>query len=313
MTTAAIWSAAPVASSFWSSVAASVVATVLYTTAVAAAFVTISALALRRQRKRLFAMLGLDPRAPTLRLFVSRLDVIRGGSQGTDGRLAVGFVGPALMELEYLGARSICGLLEEPFLDALPDSLRGLLEGRGRYLADVDIHIAVSPPPEARRLPQERGTDSVVLLGSDVYSSVVRDIYRGPCTFVKLVAESSGADFDASQPSTDQPTFAVRTDRKWLTIEGRSAGRELGTVQRITLPSGRRVLMCAGISASATRGSGEYFSRHWRVLDDAFGQDDFMIVLSFPLQEADSPVVRDPERLLDYERRCQPSGQAAGA
>jgi hypothetical protein len=61
--------------------------------------------------------------------------------------------------------------------------------------------------------------------------------------------------------------------------------------------------MCAGLSASATRGSAEYFARHWSVLDEQFDTDDFLVVLSFAQQEPDSPVVRDAERLRDYERR----------
>jgi hypothetical protein len=288
---------------FWESVGTSLVASLLYTVFLALAVVAVSAVLLSKQRKRLFGVLSLDPRTPVLRVFVSRLDVLSGGSQGTDGPLATGFVGPALMQLEYGGGRDICRLLEEPFLDVLPDVVRRLLEGRGRYLADVAVHIDVSPPNEARRVPQERGSDAVVLVGSDVYSSVVRDVYRQECSFVKLVSEATGATFDASRADHGDPTFAIRTDRKWQVIEARSTGRELGTIQRVTLPSGRRVLMCAGISASATRGSAEYFSRHWSSLDKQFGAEDFLVVLSFIGQEADSAAVRDAERLVDFERR----------
>jgi hypothetical protein len=288
---------------FWGDVGTNLVASLLYTALLALGVIGVSAFLLSKQRKQLFGVLTLDARAPVLRIYLSRLDVLSGGSQGTDGRLATGFVGPALMQLEYQGGREICRLLEEPFLEVLPDVIRRTLEGRGRYLADVDVHIDVSPPPEGRRPPQERGTDAVVLLGSDVYSPVVRDVYRQNCSFIKLVSERTQEDFDASRGDHGDPTFAIRMDRKWHKIEARSAGRELGTIQRVTLPSGRRVLMCAGLSASATRGSAEYFARHWSVLDEQFDTDDFLVVLSFAQQEPDSPVVRDAERLRDYERR----------
>lgn len=291
------------AGTFWSDVATNVVASALYTILVASGVVSLSVLVLRRHRGRLFAVLGLDSRAPVLRVYVSRLDVLPGGSQGTDGRLALGFVGPALMQLEYQGARQICRLLEEPFLKILPDVFRRLLEGRGRYLADVEVHIDVSPPPERRQSVQAHGTDSVVLLGSDVYSAVVRDIYRDDATFVRFVSEGTGDVFDASRTDHADPTFAIRLEGKWHTIEARAAGRELGVIQRVTLSSGRRVLMCAGVSASATRGSAEYFASRWAELHKEFDQDDFLVTLSFAAQQADSAAVSHPERLVDYERR----------
>jgi len=299
-----------IASSFWSDVGTNVFASCVYTLLVAAVVLGASGLLLSRQRKQLFAMLGLDGKDPVLRLYLSRLDVLPGGSRGTDGRLASGFVGPALMQLEYRGARAICRLLEEPFLDILPDAVRRLLEGRGRYLADVDVNIDVSPASEQRRLLQDRGSDAVVLLGSDVYSTVVRDIYEGAVSFVRFVAEDSGSPFDASDSNHGDPTFAISLDNGWHTIPARSGSRELGTVQRVTLPSGRRVLMCAGVSASATQGSAEYFARRWSSLREEFGDDDFLVVLSFASQEADSPVVTHPERLRDFDRRRSPSRAA---
>jgi hypothetical protein len=92
-------------------------------------------------------------------------------------------------------------------------------------------------------------------------------------------------------------------DNDWFTIPGRAAARELGTVQRVTLASGRRVLMCSGISASATQGAASYVCRSWRNLKQHFSDDDFLVVLSFPGQQADSPQVREPEVLRDFERR----------
>ena len=291
------------AGGFWEDVWTNVFASALYTAILALGIVCISALLLRKQRKRLFRVLSLDDRAPVLRIFVSRLDVLPAGSQGTDGRLAVGFVGPALMQLEYQGGREVCRLLEEPFLDILPDAARRLLEGRGRYLADVDVHIDVSPARDGGQTLLENGRDSIVLLGTDVYSPVVRDIYRQSTSFVKVVSEATGEDFDASSPDDGDPTFAVRLDGKWHSLEGRAAGREVGTIQRVTLASGRRVLMCAGLSASTTSGSARHFAKHWKALDEQFGDDDFLVVLAFTGQQADSPILQEPDRLLDFERR----------
>lgn len=285
------------------SIAAGVIANLVYTLMVAGAALCVTLLVLGRTRRRLFDLLCISDDAPRVQIFVSRLDVRRGGSIGTDGRLAVGFVGPALMQLEYAGALSIAQLLREPFIEALPPFVQRVVVRQVGHLSEVPVSIEVSPDSSSYRALLEHGTDTVLLLGSDVYSHAVREIYASPVSFICFVSEELGCQHNAADPSHGVPTFAVREEGRWRPIPAQSMGRELGTIQRVTLKSGRRVVMCAGVSSSTTCGAAHYLCKNWSRLRVRFGDDDFLVVLGFVEQGADSPGLRGAEELPDYERR----------
>jgi len=281
----------------------SVIADVISAVVLGAGLFFVSTMLKRSSRKRIFEFLGLERSDPVLRVYLSRLDVVHGGSRGTDGILAHGFVGPALMQLEYLGAQSIESVVNDAFLDLLPDPIRHLMEAQSAYLRDVETIIDVSPDNDSGRAILHSSQDTVVLLGSDVYSRPVRRIYHSKKSFIRFVSEVTGDPFDASDPSHSHPTFAVQTDGRWMRIQGRETHREIGTIQRVTPAKGKSVLMCAGISASSTRGSAQYLAKHWRRFHERFGNDDFLVVLAFPEQKADSHAIVTPIEIRDYERQ----------
>jgi hypothetical protein len=290
-------------SDFWSSVAASVIASVAYTFLITIMFLLITSTVIKHHRRALFSMLCIHPDGATIRVFLSRLDVLPGGSKGTDGVLALGFTGPALMQLEYEGALLIQRLVRERFVDVMPRLIRALIRRSNPYLTEVDFLIDVAPDERSFLSLLDNGADSNIFLGSDVYSHAVRRVYRDESTFIRFVAESTGENFDAGKDASEEPTFAVRTADLWYPVPARSIGREVGTIQRVTLKTGRRVLMCAGISASATYGSARFFYENWRALHQRFGGDDFLVVLAFRDQEPDTHAVHPPEELLDLSRR----------
>lgn len=287
----------------WESVLASLIANLIYTAFVAASAIAITLIVLGRTRRRLFELLCINTELPRVQIYVSRLDVRRGGSRGTDGRLSVGFTGPALMQLEYSGALAIEKVLREPFVEVLPRFIRRLIVRRVGHLSEVPVSIDVGPDEKSCQPLLEYGTDTIVLLGSDVYSYAVRSIYRSSNSFIGFVSETLGCDYDASDRQHGEPAFAVREEGLWHPIPARSIGREVGTIQRVTLKSGRRVVMCAGISSSTTCASAHYLCNHWLLLSARFGSDDFLVVLGFAEQSADALGLREAEELPDYEKR----------
>lgn len=288
---------------FWGSVVAGVIGSAVYTVLITLAFLLITSAVVKRGRRALFSMLCIDPDGAVVHVFLSRLDVLPGGSKGTDGALALGFTGPALMQLEYEGALLFQRLMREKFTEAMPRLIRRLIRRTNPYLTEIDLRIDVAPDERSFLPLLENGVDSNIFLGSDVYNHAVRTVYRDEDTFIKFVAEATGEEFNAGEHRSVDPTFAVKTDDLWYVVPARSIGREVGTVQRVTLKTGRRLLMCAGVSASATYGSARFFCENWKVLHKRFGEDDFLVVLSFRGQEADAPAVHSPEELPDLSRR----------
>ncbi|MDQ3953637.1 MAG: hypothetical protein M3279_11860 [Actinomycetota bacterium] len=287
---------------FWESVVASVVANLIYTLLIALVILLITSIVIKRGRRTLFSMMCIRPDGAVVRVYLSRLDVLRGGSKGTDGVLKVGFTGPALMQLEYEAALYFRRLLQDRFLDALPRPIRTLIQRRNPYLSRIDFQVDVAPDEHSYLSVLDYGVDSTIFLGSDVYNHAVRSIYRGNRTFVRFVDERTGKNFDSAHDDQGEPTFAVRTEDAWHVIAGRSRGREIGIIQRVTLDTGRRVLMCAGISASATHGAARFFCENWRALRKRFDEDDFLVVLAFRDQAADVRPVRPAEELPDLSR-----------
>lgn len=274
--------------SVWDILWLNLVSDLLFTVLLAGLLMLAAGLFLKRQRRKVFRFFDLGPHNPRLNIFVSRVEVRRGGTEGTDGLLARGYEGPALVQPEYEGAQAVGRLVQDPLLEVLPNPVRRLLARYSDLLADVEVEIEVSPDDEERaREVLLDGPDAVVLLGSDVYNRLVRRAYESPRSFVRLVVEegdAAGEPFRASNDDHAEPTFAVEVEQgRWDVIpaRGRNEGpRDIGTVQRITLKSGRRLVMCAGISATATYRSCRYLMEKWQELHEDYGDKDFLVVLA---------------------------------
>lgn len=291
--------------SFTYDVSVGLLSSLLYTLLAAVIAFVVVFVIIRRERRRLLDFFAIDPQVRRAQILLSRLDVVAGGSQGADGVLRLGFIGPALMGHEYNGARAIQHLFDSAYLDNVPKFLRTLVSTRREYLGEVATEIDVAPAEAgAMGLFDDSGT-CLITIGSDVYSHFVRMVYRSPASFIDFVHESDGVMFNGSHEREDPPSFRVKgLDGP---ISARSVGREIGTVQRVTLPSGRRVTMCAGISSATSRGAAEHLARNWRALEARFRQDDFLVVLSFPGQQPDEPPVAADE-LVEYARHRPPIG-----
>ena len=290
-------------SNMWSSIWTGVAADAIYTVFAAVVASSLALLLVGRHRRHLFQFFGIDDRDSKVKVYLSRVDVLPGGSKGTDGKLKHGFSGPALVGLEYQGALAVMQLLQSPLLKTVPSVFKEFIEGRAGHLRAVTVSIDASPGSDEYRYIFEQSTDVVVLLGSDVYSHAVRTVYEGPRSFVKFVSETSGLPFHGDDLSYGEPTFAVCVEGIRCAIPARSIGREIASVQRVTLETGRRLLMCAGLSASTTYASTRYLCSHWQSLANRFGADDFLVVLESPKQKADNEQLEKLSELPEYERR----------
>ena len=295
-------------SSTWSTIWTGVAADAIYTVLAASVASLIALFVVGRRRRRLFRFFGIRHNNSQVQIYLSRVEVLEGGSKGTDKSLNHGFTGPAIAKLEYQGALEVKQLLQSPLLNSLPSILRSILEGRANRITSADVSIEPSPQSEYLGHIFEQSNDVVMLLGSDVYSHAVRYVYQGEHSFLQFVSETSGLPYHSNSVPNDAPTFAVRSGSgSWSVIPARSIGREVGTIQRVTLDSGRQLLMCAGISASTTFASTKYLCSRWQSLADRFGTDDFLVVLGYPKQQADSDELQSPSELSQYERHKTPS------
>ncbi len=281
----------------WTGVAGDAVYTLL--AAIAASLVALSLV--RRQRRRLLSFFGIHHKNSKVKIYLSRVEVLPGGSKGTDGPLNRGFTGPALVQLEYRGALEVRQLLRSPLLDSVPLVWRSLVEARASRISSANVWIEPSPGVYECQHIFDSSDDTVILLGSDVYSHAVRSVYERKLSFVRLVSEASGRPYFSN--GDDAPTFAVDVGGLWEVIPARSVGREIATIQRITWENGCRLFMCSGISASTTYASTKYLCSHWRSFSDRFGENDFLVVLESPNQQADSDQLQDPSELPGYEQK----------
>lgn len=132
-------------STTWSAIWTGVAADAIYTALAAIVASLLALLLVGRRRRRLFQFFGIDDRDTKVKVYLSRVDVLPGGSKGTDGKLKHGFSGPALVGLEYRGALAVMELLQSPLLKAVPSVFKGLIEGPARHLRDVTVSIDASP------------------------------------------------------------------------------------------------------------------------------------------------------------------------
>lgn len=290
---------------FIDSVTAGIVANILYTAMLTVIVILCAFYLVERKRKKLFALFGIPKDEPRLRIYVSRLDVVTGGSQGTDGRLPVGFVGPALMRLEYNAALAIRDATCVELFERVPRFVRALLKSRSPWLRDVAVTLDVNPDADEIEAAVFGTEDGVILLGSDVYSHAARRIFadeRSFFFFCKDVTGSPVRPFNAAKHRCE-PTFAVRRPGHVEVIHGRP-GREVAVVQRVSLaPGGKQLLMCAGISSAATAVAADHVARRWDSLVERFGDDDFGICFVLPGQRPDRLPLVAPEELTQHAQR----------
>jgi hypothetical protein len=117
------------------------------------------------KRRSLFRFFGINQRVPGARIYVSRLEVIGRGTQGTE-ETRVGSTGNAINVLEYKAALEICGLLKEKLLFLLPRDILSPLYQRYISFLPLDPQIDIGPK-EIKELDKNT---NLILIGGSVYN-----------------------------------------------------------------------------------------------------------------------------------------------
>lgn len=256
----------PIRSGVVENIAANVITASIFTVLGATAFIWLSV----TQRRRLFRFFGVGRGTLDVRMYLSRLQVKPGGTSGTEP-ITKGYVGPAIVKMEYDAGLLLVDLFQPRALALIPDVLRDLLSTLFATLSEVNTEIEVAPNPEDfaedRHLAQP-----LVTCGSAIYNSVSAHFLNRERSFYYFEKNAAGLRvLRARDPNAPD-----------LDVAGRSGGHELACIQRLREPtSDSIVFVCAGLGSGATYGSVEYLVRNWRRLWRRYGDTEFGICLSF--------------------------------
>jgi len=199
----------------------------------------------RRQLLSLFRVSS----SKQLTIYLSRIQVQRGGAVGPDG-LARTFQGSTVTTIESSCASQIAGLFEYlmPGLQAQPGILKTLLTR--------DISVSVSPSPQIFAPQSVVGT--IVTVGSPGYNSV-----------------SAWA-----QGLNPKAAFSQNNDRIVTQTNRQITDPTIGVVQILyDAQSQRRVFYLAGLSEAGTSAALLYVALKWQKLYSLLGSNDVVCCL----------------------------------
>ncbi|HEY7781836.1 MAG TPA: hypothetical protein VIC85_16715 [Ktedonobacterales bacterium] len=262
----------PIRSGVVENIAANLITASIFTVLGASAFVWLSV----TQRRRLFRFFGVGRGTLDVRMYLSRLQIQPGGASGTEP-ITNGYVGPAIVKMDYDAGLLLVELFQPRALALIPDVLRDLLSTLFISLAEVDAHIEVAPTPED--FAEDRHlTQPLVACGGAIYNVISSHYLNQERSFYYFAKNAAGHRvMRARDPQAPD-----------LEALGRSRGHELACIQRLREPtSDSIVFVCAGLGSGATYGSVEYLVRNWRRLWHRYGDAEFGICLSFATAEYD--------------------------
>lgn len=239
------------------------------------------------ERRRLFHFFGVKPAALGIRIYVSCLEVLPGGTRGTQP-IATGYVGPAMVQKEYESALLLRRLFQPTVLALIPDTLRDLLAALFVSLSKVEPGIEVAPAWRDNGHTFDADvSDNVIAIGGPIYNSVSRHYLDGQ-TFYYF--EQKGNQRVIRKRS------AGGADLEQL---GRASGHELACIQRLKdRATGATIFIFAGLGSGATYGSVQYLVDNWNALQRQYRDRDFGLCLSYETTDRDAyPTVRP--RVID--------------
>lgn len=295
---------------FWNSVVSDLVSGVIYSAIISGLVIVFAGLFVERERRRLFSFFSIDNSESKLRIYLSRIDVHSGGTDGTDGPTRVGFVGPALDQMEYTGALKIKELFSSRLVESIPKIIRRFIQTRGNSLCEVNVEINAAPDGPGSTQILSTIPSGMVLIGSDVYSRLARAVFKSNETLVHFVSEHSGEPYHSGSSEHRDATFSVCTDddkNPWQIISRESGSKHIGIIQRVSLFGNKPLIMCAGNSSTSTLRATLELCNNWKTYDDEFKDDDFLVVLEVKGVAEGSPMEGTVTELKAFRRRRNPT------
>jgi hypothetical protein len=248
-------------------------------------------------RQKLFRFFGISSRNPTIRIYLSRLEIKPGGTSGIEP-ISEGYRGPGIARVEYDAALTLQRQLASRVAGLVPRGVKAWVQLRRPVLFRLEPRIAVSPP-RGEGLAQE----NMIVLGSSIYNSVSKSYLEHTSSHFLFETEGGHRVVRVRRPGT--PDITLRR----VAANG-SDRQEIGTIQRFNdHDHSRTVFICAGTGSTATAGSAEYLAAQWPALFRDHRNEEFALYLIFKGQCPDAEIVRPPDRV---EIVCGGAASAAG-
>jgi hypothetical protein len=246
------------------------------------------------ERNRLVRFFGIKRQPLSVRLYLSRLQILPGGTKGFED-LRDGYVGPSISKIEYDGALLIAKSFSSSLIALMPASVRTWMAHRYPRVGTLAPSIDVCP----RHLSAVSSGGTVVALGGAVYNAITQHYLKHPqCPFYF----DKRAD---GQRALWRRHVGLRDFEPPTEVPGRALGRELGLVQKLyDSTTDTTVFICAGTGSSATFGCAKYLAQHWRSFLRRHGNGAFALCLAFQDQQPDGEMVVDP--IIIEEISCEP-------
>ena len=231
-----------------------------------------------------------------IQCYVSRLYIERGMLRH-EPDIWNGYSGAAINRNEYRGASKIAELFRPWGLAIIPPAFRGPLADRVSSRSGVRMRIDTAPKSAGEVVK----SSAYLLLGTGAHSVAS-----------KLALERRESFFEFTRDDDGNRTFRLKHEcGMWISF-GRSRNPETnveqGIVQRLTMPFPNEedpeacVVMCAGLGSNATMNSAYFLAANWQAMLRRYGEDDFGLVLRFPLPTADSEDLLQPAEVLAVRR-----------
>jgi hypothetical protein len=218
-------------------------------------------------RRRLSRFFQINRGNASVRLYVSRLNIVKGGAQGVDPKIQGGYTGPAINHVEYESALELQKLLRSRLLSRIPKRIQEFLKNPRVKFSLLDPSVSISQEKfDGSKICE----DVIIVVGSSVYNAI---------TAHYLADERLLYHFDRDEHDK------LRLRHRKIEKIGDRPERKLGVVLRVRdrrdPQNEKTVFICAGLRAEETSGCVQYLVDYWSELLEEYKDKSFALCLSF--------------------------------
>ncbi|MEO1378136.1 MAG: hypothetical protein AAFW70_28460, partial [Cyanobacteria bacterium J06635_10] len=200
-----------------------------------------------------------------------------------------GFIGSAIIKLEYDAGILIKQELESKVVAVVPDDLIDWLGNNIITLKNLKIPINASPKKSEKDKVKNYIDTNLFLLGSSMYNL--------PSKYYLEDYLPKNADKYCFYEKNDQGIriIGIRSKSEETIFHGRSQNKEIGFIHRFKdKNTGMMVFLCVGHGSSATCGCVRYLINQWRFLYSKYKLSEFIICMEFVGQEPNADLIVKP-------------------